>query len=564
MNEKKKAEAEPAFLVGGWSVLPDRNLIRQAGATVHLEPRVMDLLVYLAERPDEVLSTEQIINDVWPHAYVTDGALLTALSALRKALGDDPKRSTYIETIPKRGYRLIAASSASTSVLAVLPIRNATGDPGQSFLADGLTNGLIDALGTIPALRVISRSSAMSVGHAKLRVHDVATRLGARLVLTGSIAKDRRRGLVVEVELTDVKRNARILNETYKRPESEWVELQQDIIHDVGSIMEDRLRSAPDPKRNRAHPDAVIEYLRGRYHFYRLSPDHFSKALAHFERAIDIDPRYAQPHVGIADVWGGFAYWGARRASEVRDHVLMHVRKAIEIDADNSEALAIRASVEMYFAHDWAAAETDLRRAVALNANLCHTRLISSILLGTLKRPKAYDEIEQALRIDPLNPAVLLVRALIHSGFGEFDAALQDADELLSIDARHRPGLQLRADLNWLRGGSDGLRFECDVWQSDAQVLAALTSHRDAAAALQSAVEVLTARAQGNYVPPYEVARLLSLGGRIPAAVDCIEEALDDGDFMRVDFLQMSPAFAAVRAHAHYRGIADRLGLPVR
>ena len=97
------------FQVGGWRVQPGRNRIVRAGQARRLEPRVMDLLVYLAERHGEVLSSNDILRDVWPHQYVTDSALLTAISALRKALGDSARKPTFVQTVPKRGYRLIAA-----------------------------------------------------------------------------------------------------------------------------------------------------------------------------------------------------------------------------------------------------------------------------------------------------------------------------------------------------------------------------------------------------------------------------------------------------------------------
>ena len=191
------------FVVGDWTVHPDQNLIQRGHDVVHLEPRVMDLLVYLAEHPNEVLNAEQIINDVWPHTFVTDGALMTAISVLRKALGDRPRKPSYIATIPKRGYRLIAGSSARMAVLAVLPIRNAARDQSRSFLAEGLTTGLIDSLGTISALRVISRSSVMSFSGTDASVEDVAAKLDANLVFSGSM--DFARGkLAVSFELTDV------------------------------------------------------------------------------------------------------------------------------------------------------------------------------------------------------------------------------------------------------------------------------------------------------------------------------------------------------------------------
>lgn len=548
------------FVVGDWTIHPEQNLVQRDGDVVHLEPRVMDLLVYLAEHPNEVLNPEQIINDVWPHTFVTGGALMTAISALRKALGDSARAPSYIATIPKRGYRLIAGSTAPKAVLAVLPISNASADRSRSFLAEGLTTGLIDSLGTVSALRVISRSSVMRLSAAHASIEEVAAKLGANLVLSGSMDFARSK-LTVHFALTDVTSGKALLDGSFSRPEDELLELERDIVEAIATVTADRLRSRPSPKATDARPGAVIEHLRGRYHYYRQSPAHLDRALEHFQRAAAIDSAYAPAHVGIADVWGAFGYWGVRDARSVRDRVLRHVGKALEIAPDAPEALVIRAAHRMYLQHDFPAAEADLRRAIALNPNLCHTRLIHALFLATLRRPQAPDESDRALRIDPLNPAVLLVRALIDSALGAHAAALAETEELLAIDPSHPPGLQLRAELHWTVGDADAIGLERAVWHSDAEILSALASGK-MPGALGAAADLLIERSRGVYVAPYEIARLLGLAGQCERALDVIEAALDAGDFMRIDFLQLSPAFAAVREHARYRPLASRLGIP--
>lgn len=96
------------FQIGKWQAYPSRGVIEAEGETIQLEPRVMDLLVCFARHPDEVLSKEQLIQKVWPDTFVADDVLTSAIWKLRQALGDDPKSPGYIETIPRRGYRLLA------------------------------------------------------------------------------------------------------------------------------------------------------------------------------------------------------------------------------------------------------------------------------------------------------------------------------------------------------------------------------------------------------------------------------------------------------------------------
>ena len=135
MTERRRKPATE-FTVGEWTIRPGDNTICKAGIIRRLEPRVMDLLTYFAGYPGEVLGHDRLIQNVWPHMYVTNSALQTAISVLRKAFDDDTRNPSFIETIPKRGYRLVAASSAARPILAVMPFRNLTGSEDPEFLAD--------------------------------------------------------------------------------------------------------------------------------------------------------------------------------------------------------------------------------------------------------------------------------------------------------------------------------------------------------------------------------------------------------------------------------------------
>jgi tetratricopeptide (TPR) repeat protein len=189
--------------------------------------------------------------------------------------------------------------------------------------------------------------------------------------------------------------------------------------------------------------------------------------------------------------------------------------------------------------------------------------MMNTLLLGTLRRPQAIDEANLAVRIDPLNPAVLVSRALIYSLLDENDRAQLDIGELLALSPEHPPGLQLRADLHWHRGDSIAIEFEREVWRHDAEIVAALAANTSRESPLVAAADVLQERSARHYVSPYEISRLLSLSGKVDAAMDRIQDAISSGDFMRVDFLQLSPAFAPVRSHPRYRVVAESIGLPV-
>lgn len=195
-----------------------------------VEPRVMDVLVALAERAGEMVSRDELIRAVWKHPHVTDEALTRCVSLLRHALGDDRDRPRFLETIPKRGYRLLQAVTAMSSTsrtvdapisLAVLPILNLSGDPADEYLADGTTELLIANLARMPGLRVISRTSSMHYKGTTLRLTDIARELGVARILEGSVLRSANE-LQIVIQLIDPATDVHLLSRSYMR---EFVDL---------------------------------------------------------------------------------------------------------------------------------------------------------------------------------------------------------------------------------------------------------------------------------------------------------------------------------------------------
>src|SRR5262249_24077975 len=152
---------------------PGLNSISCQGKTVRLEPKIMRVLLCLARHPGETLSKEQLFQAVWPNTVVTEDVLKRCIAELRRAFDDDARAPHVIETISKRGYRLIAPVSAAAEAvtpspstvgdsIAVLPFINMSADQENEHFADGITEEIIDALAQIQQLQVVSRTSAFS------------------------------------------------------------------------------------------------------------------------------------------------------------------------------------------------------------------------------------------------------------------------------------------------------------------------------------------------------------------------------------------------------------------
>ena len=547
------------FSIDEWVVIPGQNTIIRGDVEKRLEPRVMDLLVYFAKHPGEALSRDRIIGNVWPHAYVSDSALQTAVSALRKAFADDPRRPAVIETIPKRGYRLIARSSAARPVVAVLPFKDLTGPGNREYLADGMTDALIAALGRNPSLRVISRHSVMLYKKSERRLPQIAAELGAGFAVEGSVFLDGNQ-LRITVQLVDATEDLYVWGETYATGVGRTFEVQRIVARDIAvrlATSHERDTVAPD-----VDPDAMMHYLRGRFHWYKLNAASFPRALDYFEKAIAIAPDFGAPHAGIADVWGALGYWGILPAVEAREHVEAALQKANAVDPDSPEVNMLFGAYFFFLERDWDAARGRLYRAIELNADLAHGRLLLALLHATLREPGAFDEIDQARRLDPLNPAVMLARAMCLARDGryeEFDAEIELA---LEVEPSFQPAFELRAEAARVNGARDAMSWERRIWQADREISALFADFGSQRDLLFAIARLLEKRAQDSYVAPRVVARSLSLAGQPGAAIDVLMAAAANDDLMQVDFVQLTPAFAAVRRHARFRDLARALGLP--
>ncbi len=305
--------------VGEWLVQPDLNRISMGEKTVAVEPKVIEVLAYLAGHPGEVLPREKILKSVWPDTYVTDEVLTYSISELRKAFEDDAKNPKIIQTIPRRGYRLIApvtqmdqypeqvkdadqrseqtpaSPKAGRSVgwsvglgalavvafvgvllfvgpirfrgpygppegkivLVVLPLENLVGDPEQEYFSDGLTEELITQVGRLQPerLRVIARTSAMQYKKSRRGIDQIGRELGVNYVLEGSVRREENR-VRISVKLIQVRDQTQLWTESYDRELSGIITVQNEVAKAVANQIQITLSETEQVRLD--HPRLVI------------------------------------------------------------------------------------------------------------------------------------------------------------------------------------------------------------------------------------------------------------------------------------------------------------------
>jgi adenylate cyclase len=362
--------------VGEWTVEPELNRVTRSGQSISVEPRVLDLLVFLAGRPGEVVSKEEILRSVWSDTHVTDEVLTYSVSVLRKSLGDDARNPHIIQTIPRRGYRLIAGvggSDASREVdrsIAALAFADMSPEQDQEYFCDGIVEEITGRLSRLRGLRVASRTSAFAFKGRLEDVRAIGRNLGVASVLEGSLRKSGNQ-LRITAQLINVADGCHLWSASYDRELRDVFAIQDEIAQKVVHALEVELSEAErrmlgkGPTQN---VEAYEFYLRGRQFFYRSKRQNIECALEMFSRAAGKDPTYARAWAGMADCYCYLYMYFDDNPLHVELAREMSLT-ALDLDPNLAEAHTSR-GYAVSLGRDYAEAEREFRTALRMDPNL--------------------------------------------------------------------------------------------------------------------------------------------------------------------------------------------------
>jgi TolB-like protein/Tfp pilus assembly protein PilF len=358
-------------------------------------------------------------------------------------------------------YRSGAARAPSPEIksLVVLPLENLSADPAQEYFAVGMTEELIGTLAQIRALRVVSRTSAMSLKGSNKSLPAIARELNVDAVLEGSVQRAGER-VRIRIQLLHAPTDTHLWARDYERELTDVLKLQAEVARAVAE--EVRVQITPEERARMAsvtavNPVAHEQYLLGRYLLWKFIEEDRMRAVDHFNRAVQIDPTYAAPYAGLAHAWWMRGVFGPLSLKEVAEPSRAAARKALELDDRLAEAYAARAYVEGIFDWDWTGAERTIRHAVELDPNSLDAHYVYALLLMALGRlPEATTQIQHAAQLDPLS-------AQVHSTFGRilyrarrFDEAVQRLNRAIDLEPRNAVAYARLGDVYEQMGKYDG------------------------------------------------------------------------------------------------------------
>jgi TolB-like protein len=307
------------FLFADLVLDADRRELHRGAKQIPVQPQVFDLLVYLLQNRDRVVSKEDLIGVIWGGRIVSDSTLATRINAARKAIGDSGEDQKLIRTIARKGVRFVGtvrsvAQEAKDAIaptdsdlrtklplpdrpaIAVLPFVNMSGDPQQEYFSDGISEDIITALSKLRWFFVIARNSSFAYKGKSVHLAQIAEELGVNYVLEGSV---RRAGDEVRItaQLNDAATGRHIWAERYDRRLSDVFAVQDEITEAIVGAIEPQLYAAEDFRARRKPPESMDAWdlvMRALSHYWRVTKQDNLVAQALLEKAISIDPGYGQ------------------------------------------------------------------------------------------------------------------------------------------------------------------------------------------------------------------------------------------------------------------------------
>jgi TolB-like protein/Tfp pilus assembly protein PilF len=462
-----------------------------------------------------------------------------------------------------------AASSAQDELrsIAVLPFANMSPDPGNEYFCDGLAEELLNALSKIEELKVVARTSAFSFKGKQVEAREIGKALNVGTVLDGSVRKagDRIR---ISVQLVNAADGYQLWTERYDREMKDIFDVQDEIAVAVVDALKIKLlggEKAALLKRHTQNPEAHEFYLRGLSHFNKWTPADFDKAIENFQRAIAIDPGYASAYAALADAYtelSFFSFSAVKTGPKAREAA----ERALLLDDSLAEAHNSLALIKMYFDWDYAGAEAELRRAIALGPGNASIHMWYGWFLGfTARFDESLRELERARELDPLAaPNNNAIGVVLHWS-GQTDRAIEQFNDVLELNPDYPVTIAFLAEAYVDKGDLASAVSTIERITStamDPQALSVMGYVYARAGDRDKALRILNefaALSDKEYVPAINFAHIYAGLGDHEQAFQSLEKACDDRASW-IPFIKVDRKLDSLRSDPRFKELLRKSG----
>jgi DNA-binding winged helix-turn-helix (wHTH) protein/tetratricopeptide (TPR) repeat protein len=559
-----------------------RLLLGRDGRRLSLTPKAFDTLIYLVEHADAIIGKDTLMKAVWADTAVEENNLNQCISALRRVLGEKRSEHRYIVTVPGRGYRFVAvvnkhklaSSSEPIASIAVLPFQPLARNNRDESLEMGMADTLITRLSGIRDLVVRPMSSVRKYADLKSDALAAGRELEVESVLEGSLQRQGDR-VRVTVRMLSVSNGASLWAGTFDDELTDIFALQDAISEQVAQALsvdlskEDKTRLI---KRHTQSTKAYQLYLKGRFYWWKNSPEEYKKSRDYFHRAVEEDPSYALGYCGLNSFYGFGAAWGILPPEEAWPKAEWAVTKALELDDQLAEAHLDLAALRMVYYLDWTGAEREAKRAIDLSPGFDEIHYAYSFFLVVMRRfREAIAEGKRALACNPFS-----VRLSQHLGYAlycarSFEEAIEQYRKALELepndaavcealgDAYERNGEYQKAVEQWKKG----------MLLANDTALAATLRNAKTKETVGRAKRALAAkrldrlrrnRSKGEYVPVIKFAREHLRAGHPEEALKRLALACEERNVYSL-MIASDPFYDSLRADRRFAKLLRRMKL---
>jgi TolB-like protein/Tfp pilus assembly protein PilF len=459
--------------------------------------------------------------------------------------------------------------------IAVLPFVNASTDPNLDYVSDGITEGIINSLASLPNLRVIARTSVFSYKGRDFDPKKAARDLAVRALVTGKVLQ-RGDEILLTVDLVDTREDRELWGQQYTRKVAQLVAVQADIASEISDKL--RLRLNELAKQHLSHPytpssEAYRLYLKGRYSWNSGTAQGLKNAIHDFQQSIAIDPGFAPAYAGLAECYNDLAALYFAEPKEVMPRAKAAAMKGLEIDESLAEAHSALGWALWNWDWDKAAAEREFRRAIELNSNSSTAHHRYGIFLSHLGRfDEGVAEGTRAGDLDPLSPTILAFLAYDYMVAGRYDEALTEMRNALALEPSN---VVMQTGIPWIyaqQGRYPEALAACE--RLPKQALAATAENQGPALTVAWVYAMAGKKRQAErllnsfkqlvpreHVDPYSIAEIYAALGDNDRTFEWLEQAYRIHSGAMV-WLKADPFWKNVRSDARYEDLLRRIGLP--
>ncbi len=474
----------PLIRFGDFELNEQTLELHRQGAPVRVQQQPARVLAFLLNHQGTLVTRQQIQEAIWGNDTFVDFEqnLNFCIRQIRITLNDQADKPSFIETLPRLGYRFIGAVERMGDAepakrrnrirIGVLPIED-HGGHAEDYFAIGLTEDMISALSRIDREKLCVTVGPRVPGGIlpTEQLESLQREFSLDFLLRGSV---RRSGDAVRIsaQLIDLSDKSVLWSEVYDRKSSDLLAVQEEVTRKVSqSLVLELLPGATAGSRKYARSSAAYDaYLKGRFFWHKMTADAIRSSMAHFNEALAIDAGFAPAHAGLADCYAqmGSIRVGVMKPIDALASARTHLQRAMELDGSIAEAHCTLGLIKSWYEYDWAGAEREFKVALSLDPGQVTALLWQTLYLSLMGRnQEAIASVQLAREAEPLSPSVNMYLGIAQTFAGHFDLAIRQLNQTVELDPHNYRSFMFLG-----------------------RALGAAGRHRDAIAAFQKAFEL--------------------------------------------------------------------------